>query len=69
MRGGGEPKEPLFNNIFSVWGVRLPLAWLFVYQLGWGLNGIWLAMCTDFVVQGSLVWWRFRQGKWRMMRV
>jgi len=69
LRGGGDPKWPLFSKIFSVWGVRLPLAWLFVYQLGWGLNGIWLAMCTDFVVQGSLAWWRFHQGKWRAMKV
>lgn len=69
LRGGGDPKWPLFSKITSVWGVRLPLAWLLVSQLGWGLNGIWLAMITDFVVQGTLVWWRFQQGKWRTLRV
>ncbi len=69
LRGGGDPKWPLFTKMFSVWCVRLPLAWLFVFQLGWGLNGIWLAMCTDFVVQGTLAWWRFHQGKWRSLQV
>jgi Na+-driven multidrug efflux pump len=69
LRGGGDPKWPLFTKMFSVWLVRLPLAWLLVFKVGWGLNGIWLAMCTDFAVQGSLAWWRFHQGKWRTMKV
>lgn len=69
LRGGGDPKWPLFTKMFSVWLVRLPLAWLLVFKAGWGLNGIWLAMCTDFAVQGTLAWWRFRQGKWRTMKV
>ncbi|MBP8251238.1 MAG: hypothetical protein KAX40_02660, partial [Herpetosiphon sp.] len=69
LRGGGDPKFPLFSKMFSVWMVRLPLAWLFVKTLGWGLNGIWLAMAIDFTVLGILAWWRFGQGKWQMARV
>ena len=69
LRGGGEPKWPLISKMLSVWCVRLPLAWLLVKQFNLGLNGIWLAMCTDFAVQGTLAWWRFRQGKWQHAKV
>ena len=69
LRGGGDPRWPLYVRLFSVWGVRLPLAWLFVYEFEWGLNGIWMAMITDFIVQGFCAWLRFRQGKWQTMTV
>lgn len=69
LRGGGDAKWPLYSKMFSVWLVRLPLAWLLVEVAGWGLNGIWLAMSVDFVVQGLLAWRRFARGQWRAMKV
>ncbi len=69
LRGGGDARWPLYTKIISVWCVRLPLAWLLVFGLGWGLNGIWVAMSTDFAVQGLLVWWRFRLGRWVALSV
>lgn len=65
LRGGGDPKWPLASRIFSMWFIRVPVASLLVYGFGWGLNGVWLALCIDFYVQGLIVWWRFQRGAWQ----
>lgn len=69
LRGGGDPHWPLYTKIVCAWGIRLPLAYYMVYHTSLGLNGIWIAMITDFACIGTLAWWRFRQGKWRFARV
>jgi MATE family, multidrug efflux pump len=66
LRGAGDTRWPLYSKIISTWGVRLPLIWLL---LGLGLTGAWIAMGSDFVVQGLLALWRFRKGGWKTMRV
>jgi putative MATE family efflux protein len=68
LRGAGDTRWPLYTKLISTWGVRLPLVSLLLW-LGWGLTGIWLAMATDFAVQATLAWWRFRQGKWQSVKV
>jgi len=68
LRGAGDTRWPLYTKIISTWGVRLPLVYVFL-ALGLGLTGIWLAMATDFLLQGLLALWRFRTGKWETIRV
>ncbi|GIV96294.1 MAG: MATE efflux family protein [Herpetosiphonaceae bacterium] len=69
LRGAGDVKFPLLSKLFSTWLVRLPLALLLVEVVGWGLTGAWIAMITDFTIQGIISWLRFRQGKWRTIKV
>jgi Na+-driven multidrug efflux pump len=38
-------------------------------QHGGGLNGVWVAMGIDFFVQALLSYLRFRQGKWRTVKI
>ncbi|MBC8161567.1 MAG: MATE family efflux transporter [Roseiflexaceae bacterium] len=68
LRGAGDTRWPLFTKLVSTWGIRLPLVMLLL-TLGFGLNGIWIAMATDFGVQAALAWWRFEQGRWKAERV
>jgi Na+-driven multidrug efflux pump len=44
--------------------MRLPISYLLL-RTGGGLNGVWVAMGVDFIVQSLLAYWRFRQGQWR----
>jgi MATE family multidrug resistance protein len=37
--------------------------------LGWGLWGAWVAMAIDLAIRGSLMWLRFRSGRWKNARV
>ncbi|NJP06412.1 MAG: MATE family efflux transporter [Chloroflexaceae bacterium] len=69
LRGAGDTRWPMYNRIIGTWCFRLPLALLFVHSLGMGLNGIWLAMCTDFTLQASLSLWRFESGRWQHIEV
>lgn len=69
LRGAGDTRWPLYSRLITTWGIRLPLTALLVSWLGWGLGGIWLAMCTDFTVQALLCLWRFRSGKWQRIEV
>jgi MATE family, multidrug efflux pump len=68
LRGAGDTRWPLYTKIISTWGTRLPLVYVFL-GLGLGLTGIWMAMGIDFLLQSLLALWRFRTGKWKMMRV
>jgi Na+-driven multidrug efflux pump len=68
LRGAGDTRWPLYTKIVSTWGVRLPLVTLLVW-LGFGLTGAWVAMGSDFLIQGLLAWWRFRKGAWKSLRV
>ncbi len=69
LRGAGDTSWPLYSRLITTWGVRLPLALILVGYAGFGLGGIWLAMCTDFTVQALLALWRFSSGRWQQIKV
>ncbi len=69
LRGAGDTRSVLFTAMFSVWVVRLGLAWLFVNVFGWGLPGAWYAMGIDWLVRMSIATVTFRRGRWRYMSV
>jgi putative MATE family efflux protein len=69
LRGVGDTRACLAITVVSNYGVRLPLAWLLGVHLGLGLTGIWLGLCSELVVRGSLFGARFLQGGWAKVRV
>jgi len=69
LRGAGDTRPPMLINGISPWVVRLPLAYLLAIQLGWGLNGAWVAMMVDMSLRGILNYFRFRSGKWAFVEV
>jgi putative MATE family efflux protein len=68
LRGAGDTLWPLYTRTFSTWGVRLPLTFLLINVLGFGLNGIWLAMLIDFSIRAVLACWRvgINRSLWRV---
>lgn len=69
LRGAGDTRWPLYISTASIWGVRLGLTYLVLRVFGWGLREVWLAVVLDHLVRGLLVHLRFRQGRWKEMRV
>ena len=49
LNGMGKPSKSMFLMIFYYIAVRIPLAYLLSY-LGFGLNGIWVAVLVSHVV-------------------
>lgn len=65
LRGAGATLVPMFVTLFSLWLVRLPLAWLFSKTLEMGPTGIWWSIpvgwCIGFA--GSFIY--YLSGKWK----
>ena len=62
MQGAGDSTSCFVLNIFSMWGIRLTLAFLLAPRLG--LMGVWGAMCCELSIRGLLFLIRLARGKW-----
>lgn len=64
MRGAGDVRFSLYAGLASMWLVRLTVAYLMAFVFHLGLYGIWCGMAADITVNGLLLLWRFRSGRW-----
>ena len=62
MQGAGDSTTCFALNLFSMWGVRLTLAFLLAPRFG--LTGVWTAMCVELCTRGVLFLLRLARGKW-----
>ena len=69
LRGAGDTRATLVMTFVGVWLARLALGYSLGILLGLGLFGVWLAWFADFTARAVLVFFRFRAGKWKMLRV
>ncbi len=69
LRGAGDTRRVLLVTMIGIWGVRLSLAYLFAIVLGYGLIGAWVAMTIDLIIRGSLLFFRFKSGHWKYIKV
>jgi putative MATE family efflux protein len=69
LRGAGDVRYVLGTFTFTAWGIRVPVAAFMVIVLGLGAPFAWLAAVAENWVRAALILRRFRQGKWKHMRV
>ncbi len=69
LRGAGETRFPMIAMFSSRFLVRLPLCWFLSIKMGWGLTGVWIGMCFDFITRAAALSLKFRQGKWKSIEV
>ncbi|NLD51896.1 MAG: MATE family efflux transporter [Clostridiales bacterium] len=69
LRGAGDTATPFYIALFSMWGIRIVLAWLLGTVFNLGVQGIWVAMVLDLAVRGMLLLRRFLSNKWQHIRV
>lgn len=60
--GTGDTLIPSCMNFFSIWVVRLSLA--AALAPGFGLKGVWIAMCIELCFRGSIFLYRLIRGRW-----
>jgi Na+-driven multidrug efflux pump len=53
----------------GMWVVRLPLAWWFALELGWGLPGAFASFALGSAVEATIMTWRYRRGYWASIKV
>lgn len=64
LRGAHDVRFPMVLALACMWGVRVLLAPILVFQFHIGLAGVWTAMACDLVFRGLLCTWRWRSGRW-----
>lgn len=62
LRGAEDTLVPSLLNLFSIWVVRLGLAFLLVGRFG--IHGMWTAMATELCVRGLLLLYRQMHSKY-----
>lgn len=65
LRAAGDVKFPLGMAIVSMWGIKIPLAYLFGIHLGYGVLGVWVAHACDEWVRGVVHYRRWTGRKWQ----
>lgn len=69
LRGAGDSKAPMFVALFSLWGVRIPLAVMLGLWLNFQTDGIWLAMFSSILISSIYLSHRFRNGAWKSIKL
>lgn len=69
LRAAGDVNFTTAVSLFTTLGVRLILSVIFGIILNMGVLGIAYAMCLDWTVRGIMLWFRFKNGKWKRFRV
>ena len=67
--GAGDTMPPMYYTLISQWLIRLPVAYILGFTLGFDLLGIWAALVIYGVVQGVLTVRKFAQGEWKHKRI
>ena len=64
LRGAGSTRSVMVITGLGSWLVRVPLAFLCVTVLPWGLAGVQVAMFLDYLLRAILFGLRFRASAW-----
>jgi putative MATE family efflux protein len=65
FNGAGDTRTPTLINVFSLWIVELPLAWMLAHPLGFGPTGAFIALSVGFSTMCFVSVWIFRRGEWK----
>jgi len=65
FNGAGDAWTPTYLNLLCFWGFELPGAALMAHLLGWGPNGVFIAMTLSFSLLALVSAAMFRRGRWK----
>jgi len=63
LRGAGDTLIPMFISLFSLWVIRIPLAWFFSSRIG--ETGIWWAIPAGWLIGLIFYYLYYATGKWK----
>ncbi len=64
LRASGDARFPVKIGFLSMVCMSVPLGYLLVFVLEWGLVGIWLAISADEWLRAIIVYFRWKSRKW-----
>lgn len=69
FNGAGDTRTPAFINIFVLWVIEIPLAYLMAVYLGFGATGVFIVIAFCHSLHALVSWWLFRRGTWKRVKV
>ena len=69
LRGAGDTRFPLLTSLSGIYVVRLPLAYLLGFVLGFGIVGVWIPLVVEYWYRAAVISNHFRRGRWKTLRV
>jgi Na+-driven multidrug efflux pump len=68
-QGAGDTMGPTWANFVSSWVLRVPLVYIFAVALDYGSSAAWVAMALTQAVNGVIMIFLFKRGKWKEKEV
>lgn len=65
LQAAGDVRFPVAIGIASMWGIMVPVSYLFGVHFGMGLVGLWIGVALDECVRAVIVFIRWKKGRWR----
>ncbi len=69
LRGAGDTRFSLYMSISLGWIMMVVPSYVALVYFDAGIYVLWVFLCAYVMVSGIVFYLRFRQGKWRSMRV
>ncbi len=69
FNGAGDTRTPSLVNLFCFWVVEIPLGWGLAYGLGWGPDGVYVAVAFAYSLAAVVAYGAFRRGRWKNVTV
>ena len=69
LRGAGDTRSPMYVTMVGTFFFRIITVYLFAIAFRWGLAGVWLGTAVDWGGRAGLMYWMFRRGRWKTVRV
>ena len=65
LKGAGDVRFPVYVGVLFMWGIGVLFAYILGIRLEWGLAGVFVAMMMDEWLRGSVMFLRWKGGKWK----
>lgn len=69
FNGAGDTYTPSLMNFYALWLFQIPAAYILAKTLGFGPQGVYMAINFSSVVLTLLLYWKFKQGKWKEFKI
>ncbi|EHD20980.1 MULTISPECIES: EmmdR/YeeO family multidrug/toxin efflux MATE transporter [Brenneria] len=64
LKGAKDASYSMWVAMAGMWGCRVIAGYILGVILGFGVIGVWMGMCFDWVVRGVLFYRRMASGRW-----
>ncbi|MBB6481233.1 MATE family efflux transporter [Spirochaeta isovalerica] len=69
IKGAGDTRWPLLVSLVGLIFVRIPLVYISIHYLKWGLTGAWIATAVEKYLGYIMLRIRFAGGKWKKVKI